>query len=857
VADPKRRQIITAQTGGRNGYAPPWEVQDTECVDAVNVDLYGTPFARKRGGLVNPNFTGAGGASRCSTLYRHVPATDPTVAELWATDNSAGIFRLAGGPAWVTPTVQDPPTGQGWNVTYASINGKLMIAYQSAQPRLHLWDGTTVRRAGIRAALQPLVADQGVGQTISYEVGSARVLTSVGPTFTFTITSTATNPVVFVAVSDGNVGGTTGVTANGTAMALVGSTLNLPGTRRVHLSLYMLAGGSPGNKTIVVTTSGANAIDVAAATYAGAAVAAVDSTGSTVNGTAGSFYTSVTAGTTTVAPGAMTVGVFYIDDPSAGAFANHVPGTTPRQDANIGLMWGDSNTQQTPPGFVSLGARWVVGGSPCTAAIVASFAPSGTGYPSVQRFYRVRWTRQTSGLTLGRSEPGPMTVFTPSGSAIAARVSQPSQPGESETHWEVEASIDGVSFYRIATVAKGTTVYDDTNATTTYANFPLSALTGTYSLLPAAKFIAADQGRLLTFGSWTPTDKQNDIIVSAVIGATDISDEERMDTTTNYRIGLDENDSGVATGILGPVNGAYLAFKDRQTWLLTPSGLTTQPYYVSALTKTVGAVGHAAMDRGEDANGNACAYWMSHKGAYRWGLTGLEYIGRNMEDYVLPGGNSVTQINLNPASNVAVVRYFPDKRQVWYWWATTGSDGPNMLAIYDVMHEAWTRVPSTDTLANVRCACLFSNTVGAAMSLDLKPYVAPWNLAMGLIVKKADSGYDDDGVPFRAYVITKAVEPGGQGTFGECGDAELLAKTANGVTLQKTTIADFGTQTHSSSASLGATGAQTRVHVQFLDTGISNVRFVQHQIGDSVAVANTWTLERLITPMGPHGTTTK
>lgn len=266
------------------------------------------------------------------------------------------------------------------------------------------------------------------------------------------------------------------------------------------------------------------------------------------------------------------------------------------------------------------------------------------------------------------------------------------------------------------------------------------------------------------------------------------------------------------------------------------------------------------MDKGEDSTGNSCAYWMSHRGPFRWGIGGLEYIGRNMEDYILPGGNSVAQINLS-AFVVSVVRYFPDKRQVWFWFSTGSSVFMNQLAIYDIVTSGWTRVPSQDKLANIISAVMFSNTIGASMSRDLKPYTGGHD-ANGdpnqPTLKKCDTGTDDYGTNFQAYIITKAIEPGGPGNYGEVGDSELLAKTASGVTISKSTIIDFGLQAPKmSSVALNAEGKETRVTKKFQDSAVSNVKFIQHQIGDGVAASNSWSLERLITPMGPHGATTK
>lgn len=629
MSDKKNRKVIDDLRGGRNGYDAEWAILDTQCADAVNVDFYKARIGNKRGGMSAAGTTGMTMTGTVSSLFRHVPATDETLAELWAVDDSTPIInRLAGGTTWAAPTLKDAPTGNGWDFTAASINGKLVLAYKSGQNRLHAWDSSTVRRMGLPAPAVPTVANN----------------------------------------------------------------------------------------------------------------------------------------------------------------------------------------------------------------------PTGGAYAAVLRYYRVRWTVQSAGITIRRSEASTFASFTPDGAHTAARITQPAVANEGETHWEIEASTDSFTFYLLSTVVIGTTTYDDSAAVTSYSSGTLSDVTGKYTLQKPYKFVAADQNRLLGYGSWNAADKQARIEISAVIGASNVGDEERVDTTINSFIDLDENDSGVATGLAGPIFGAYFAFKDRQIWQLTATGQTSQPYRQEAISKSIGAVSHLAICRGEDKNGNAALYWMSHRGPYRWSINGLEYIGRNIEDYIL-GGNAT--INLSATKAVARAIYHADKRQVWLWVATGASNDPNQLFMFDVQTNGWTRVPTGDLLANVRCAVMFANTLGASMSRDLKPYVGQTGAVTR--VWKADTGTDDVGQAFKSYVITKAYEPGGPGFFGGIGDSELLAKAASGVMITDTVTADYGLQTVTGTADLTPSSTETRVTRRIEGAALSgDVHFVQHQIGDASAVSNSWTLDRLL-----------
>jgi hypothetical protein len=844
LADTKGRVVLSDLSRGRNGFTPPWAIAANECADAVNVDYYGTKFARKCGGAANQSaLTGATTAGIYSSLGRHVPGTDPTVAELWATDDSATpiVNRLAGGTAWSAPTLKDAPTGNGWDFSYASINGKFFLGYQSGQPRMHCWDGSTVRRAGIVAPAVPTAIDTGSGTgvaTIAFDAtatGTAGAATTV--TFAHTCAATATAMIVMASTNVTN--GVIGVTYNGVAFARLGTPLQNPVTL-VWGSIWFQANPSSGAHNVVVTSSVPLNITGHSVSYTGARSTSLD---------AFSAGTTQTLSLTTLTDNSWALIAQLSDGGAVAAGA----GTTQRQSGANGAFLGDSNAAITPPGLTTLATA---GGTTWTGFII-SIAPSpATFYASATRTYRIRWTRQTAGITLGRSEPGTSVAFTSSGSGIGVLITEPAAANESETHWEVEGSVDGVTFYRIATVPIGTTTYTDSAAPSTYSTNPLSALTGTYTLLPAAKFIAADQGRLLTFGSYTTTDKQNDIIVSAVIGSLDVSDEERVDTNTNYRIGLDEKDSGVPTGLIGPVNNSYIAFKDRQSWLLTATGTTAQPYRQDVLSKTVGAVSPNAMDRGEDSTGNACIYWMSHRGPYRWGKNGMEYIGKGVEDFVLTtlffhGSPSQPTLNLMASNVVSVVRYFADLRQVWFWWATAASPDPNQLFKFDIISEGWTRVPSTDGPANARCAVAFSETIGATMSRRQKVYLGQTGGNNRLW--KMETGTDYAGTTYQGYVLTGAIEPGGPGFVGEVGDAQLLAKAADSVTITDIVTGDFGAAgTKTGTASLTPVGSETRVRPVLMETGFNDVGFVQHQIGDAIPTANTWTLERLVIPVEKH-----
>lgn len=643
MSDKNERLQISDLRSGRNGVDPPQSISDKHCAEAMNVHWFNATFGRKRAGVAAVTLSSSPFAGIISSMFRHVPTTDETRAELWATDDAATptVGRLAGGTAWTAPTLKDAPTGNGWDFSYASFNGVLYIAYQSAVNRLHEWDPVLnlVRRTGLAAMGVPAVTDTGSG----------------------------------------------------------------------------------------------------------------------------------------------------------------------------------------------------------------SYAPT-------LQYFRTRATEQRSGITVRRSEPSVSFPFTPSGSGASAHIVQGTVPNEGETHWEVEGSTDNATFYRIATVVIGTTTYDNTAATTTFVNNPLSATTGTYSLQRSYRYLAVDQGRVLGFGSYTTTDPQNRVEFSAVLGSSDIGDGERV-PTGNYQ-GLDENDSGPATALLGPVNGSFFAGKYRQFWKLTPSGNPTTPYNVIALSKVVGPINQFCATVGEDETGNPAIYFNTFRGPYRWGLRGIEYIGKVMEDRTLSANNGVS-LNLAASHVVAHTRWYADTRQVLFWWAVSSDNDPTEGGIFSVGRtlpyyggystepaepSRWSRF--TGGMGAARCSTLFSNTIGTTMSRDLKPYIGSTSAINTF--GKTYTGSQDFGVNYQGYIDTKDYSPWGNDHSGDVMAAQIVAAAQAGVTLTVTTVGDFGVQSATDTVSLTPEGSETRVQPLVGKAMVmGDIETVHWRVGDAAAANTTWQVDEL------------
>jgi hypothetical protein len=163
--------IITGLRGRDGFHSSSLEIPPYKAADMVNVELYRTSFARKRNGASNlmSSTTGEAFTGVISAMGRHVAGSSQAAAELWAVDNAATpvVQRLTGGTVWTSPTVNDAftPAADTVGIVFCSFKGKLFIAGNTAQDRLHVWDPTDaqVRRTGLATPAAPTVANTGAG----------------------------------------------------------------------------------------------------------------------------------------------------------------------------------------------------------------------------------------------------------------------------------------------------------------------------------------------------------------------------------------------------------------------------------------------------------------------------------------------------------------------------------------------------------------------------------------------------------------------------------------------------------------------------------------------------------------------
>lgn len=152
--------------GGLNDTDPPLSLAEGQVTTATNVDWYQASAARKRHGCSTAPLSSYAGTGAVAALIRHTPSADETAAELWAAPETAvsSLYRLSGGTIWSAYALPDVSASiDAHRVTGTSFNGKLFLAYDTSVDRLHVWNGTSIRRVGLAQPVAPTVANTGSG----------------------------------------------------------------------------------------------------------------------------------------------------------------------------------------------------------------------------------------------------------------------------------------------------------------------------------------------------------------------------------------------------------------------------------------------------------------------------------------------------------------------------------------------------------------------------------------------------------------------------------------------------------------------------------------------------------------------
>lgn len=161
---------ITSWRGGMNHTDPAIAIPEDQCTLAQNVEWFDAMLGERRNGMsavTLPAFLS--GRDRLTFAYRHLPTDDDTASELWLL-GMTGTASVALGRKTATwqaeVTIPDTPNVAGfapYRWAGATLHGKLFLAYDSSVDRLHVWDGTSVRRTGLAEPAAPTAANTGSG----------------------------------------------------------------------------------------------------------------------------------------------------------------------------------------------------------------------------------------------------------------------------------------------------------------------------------------------------------------------------------------------------------------------------------------------------------------------------------------------------------------------------------------------------------------------------------------------------------------------------------------------------------------------------------------------------------------------
>lgn len=133
-------------------------------LEADNLSFLSDAFVSLRNSFTDEDLTDSGFTGEIQWLGRHV--TNDGDEEIWGAANNSGTVACArkSGGVWSSVSLPDSPVaGNLTEMHSVSFNGKLFLAYNSSVNRLHVWDGSSVRRVGILKPSAPTVADTGLG----------------------------------------------------------------------------------------------------------------------------------------------------------------------------------------------------------------------------------------------------------------------------------------------------------------------------------------------------------------------------------------------------------------------------------------------------------------------------------------------------------------------------------------------------------------------------------------------------------------------------------------------------------------------------------------------------------------------
>ena len=425
-------------------------------------------------------------------------------------------------------------------------------------------------------------------------------------------------------------------------------------------------------------------------------------------------------------------------------------------------------------------------------AVAPTAATSGSGTFKDTRYYRVRWVSYGNNGRMIRSEPTPIVVFTPPGTGSGAVITRPAAgPGESESYWELESSLNNADWYVLASpIPLATTTWPDNQLN--YSAFKLSEDIGAYTVIPGGKFLSVDEDRLLIGSSFTDSLIQSRFMWTPPYGATGVGNDERLDLSTNPYLDLDGFEGGMMSNLSSNVNGYVYATKFHHIYQLSRTGIRTKAYEAIPLTKQRGGL-ISSMVEAFDQGGQPYVFCLDPDiGPIRiGGPQGIEPCGADL----VKTWETVNLDAVVPARGL----YYPEKRQVHWWVAADVPGFPNhsLPTTRIVLHTHLMRSEPEGARGGyaiwtgngswgVSC-CMFAENVNdnTIRSRVLRPFIGidPGFAPGASAIWMSDTGNTDMAGAYVARLRTKPFLQGGALNHFEVGEALLLAGASPGAKL--------------------------------------------------------------------------
>lgn len=482
-----------------------------------------------------------------------------------------------------------------------------------------------------------------------------------------------------------------------------------------------------------------------------------------------------------------------------------------------------------------------VGQAPPAAAPTAT--DNGVGLYTATRKFRVRFIVMSGSTVLLRSEPSAELTHSPSGTGSGVTVTRPTAV-ETATHWELEeVGLNGVDWYRTATIVIATTTSTTTIVLPSVSTTgTLSADIGTYALLPSAKYLTVDDDRLVYAADHEDATKGSRVGWTPVGGdSTAVGNDERVPTAVSGFLDFDSLDSGDITGIKG-WEGKVIVFKLSQVHQMVRTGSRTRAYLPDTLSRVHGAVPHSIME-GTDRETRSCLLFIDQDaGPMKLGTDGLQIL---LDERM----RRLWKETFNKSATYRVSCVWNAKKGQGWWHIASGSaTAPDIRWVYESTTEGIT----FQTMPNpARTAAYFAG---------YPHFSADTGTATGtnrIIKGDHETATTDYSTTFRAYLRTKAFQLGNLQKRFTLTAAVLEASALAGVSLTVSIIRDYGRETLNYTASLAPVGSEEYVSVPMDNAAMGEAVAAQIEIGDATArdVA-AWQVHGLMATWTPGSPTT-